>query len=673
MIHKATWLFITVNISLLAIAQTNPTNQWNISSEGGIIRTISAPGCAYEDNIEMSGRRISAIVDYAIDTLGNIKINRKLIWPQLRSLPNSNSPWWQIYRAYTIKEFDDYIAPLVYYEDTLQILPPVKSIRLNGFIEIIHQPLKNGLLIKRHLYPSMNDAFFEEQWHFINSTNEAITIDIAAPSNTIIEKGVNDFYEIKQNWSKTGTQTIQAEETHIATGSICAFEKSKPIISDGSHFKERQAFLQTMDDNLILETPNETINQLFHFSKIRGAESIFDTKLGLVHSPGGGRYYGGFWANDQAEYIGPFFPYLNYPLANEAALNMYRLYLKEINNDYKNIRYSFEMEGDAPINPLDRGDAAMISYGTLQYVLALSDKKVAEELKQLIDWCLEYCHRQLNEEGVVESESDEMEGRIETGSANLSTSTLYYGALELYEGFLQSLDRPQNEIDTFNQRKKSLGIAIENYFGSEISGIQTYKYFKEHTQLRHWICLPLVVGINNRKEGTIDALFNYLWSENGVHVEKNSDNPEVSKIFWDRATLYALRGTFLAGETEKSFEKLKAFSKERLLGKRVPYVVEAYPEGNMAHLSAESGLYCRVITEGMFGIKSTGFNKFTVNPQLPKSWNYMRLKKVAAFGGDIDIEVTRKQEILELSVAQKGNILVRKIIKNGETTEVKVN
>jgi len=638
MIYKATLLFITINISCLTIAQTNLTNQWNISSEGGIIRTISTPGCAYEDNIEMSGRRISAIIDYAIDTLGNIKINRKLIWPQLRSLPNSNSPWWQIYRAYTIKEFDDQISPLIYYKDTLQILPPVKSTRLDGLIEITHQPLKNGLSIKRYLYPSMNNAVFEEQWHFINSTDQVINIDITAPSQTIIQKGVNDFYEIKQDWANTGIQTIQTGETHIITGSIYAYEKDKPITPqtpDRSYLKERQAFLQTINENLILETPNDTINQLFHFSKIRGAESIFDTKLGLVHSPGGGRYYGGFWANDQAEYIGPFFPYLNYPLANEATLNMYRLYLKERNKDYKNIRYSFEMEGDAPINPLDRGDAAMISYETLQYVLALSDRKVAEELKPLIDWCLEYCHRQLNEEGVVASESDEMEGRIETGSANLSTSALYYGALDLYEGFLESLDKPLKEIETFTQRKNSLSKAIESYFGSEINGIHTYKYFKEHTQLRHWICLPLVVGINKRKEGTINALFNYLWSENGVHVEKNSDNPEVSKIFWDRATLYALRGTFLAGETEKSFDKLKAFSAERLLGKRVPYVVEAYPEGNMAHLSAESGLYCRVITEGMFGIKATGFNRFSLTPQLPDSWNFMRSRIGCAFRANI--------------------------------------
>jgi len=29
-----------------------------------------------------------------------------------------------------------------------------------------------------------------------------------------------------------------------------------------------------------------------------------------MHGPGGGRYYAAIWANDQAEYANPFFPFL---------------------------------------------------------------------------------------------------------------------------------------------------------------------------------------------------------------------------------------------------------------------------------------------------------------------------------------------------------------------------
>ena len=43
----------------------------------------------------------------------------------------------------------------------------------------------------------------------------------------------------------------------------------------------------------------------------------------------------------------------------------------------------------------------------------------------------------------------------------------------------------------------------------------------------------------------------------------------------------------------------------RLLGERVPYVVEAFPEYNMRHLSVESALYARTITDGLLNIEFT--------------------------------------------------------------------
>jgi len=183
----------------------------------------------------------------------------------------------------------------------------------------------------------------------------------------------------------------------------------------------------------------------------------------------------------------------------------------------------------------------------------------------------------------------------------------------------------------------------------------------------------LVVGIFDRKDATSEALFDRLWSEEGgVHVEKNSDNPEISKIFWDRGTLYALRGTFLAGATEKSLEKLVEYSEERLLGKRVPYPVEAFPEGSMAHLSAESGLYCRIFTEGLFGIVPTSFNSFSITPRLPESWDEMSLKKIKAFGKDFDIIVRKDDRKLQLFVFnnETNRVVFQKYFQDGAKMEV---
>ena len=148
------------------------------------------------------------------------------------------------------------------------------------------------------------------------------------------------------------------------------------------------------------------------------------------------------------------------------------------------------------------------------------------------------------------------------------------------------------------------------------------------------ISLPLIAGIADRAAGTSAALTGpELMTENGCLTE------QVSDVFWDRATLYALRGIFYTGNPDKALEILHRLSQRRLLGDHVPYAVEAWPEGSQRHLSAESGLYCRVITEGLFGIRPTGLRSFMMNVILPSGWNGMSLQHIRAFGSDFDLKV----------------------------------
>ena len=82
----------------------------------------------------------------------------------------------------------------------------------------------------------------------------------------------------------------------------------------------------------------------------------------------------------------------------------------------------------------DRGDAAMYLYGASLFCLYLGDKEVAAELYGAIKWCAEYCERKKSPEGVIISDSDELEGRFPTdGYANLSTSSLCYGGHQRQE------------------------------------------------------------------------------------------------------------------------------------------------------------------------------------------------------------------------------------------------
>jgi len=647
---------------------------WDIISGHGIsLNASKADNLPYHDNIEMSGKRVSGIIHYSIDTNRQLTISRDIFFPQLRTFIKSSDPAWKVYRAYYNLQYEDDILPNLVVNNKTYVPGEVEKVIINGQLNFKHLQ-QEGLSLTRTIFPSTTQRLFVEQWTLTNVSKK--TAKIYGRNNRIQRKTIG----VKGEYSAIVTSNIK-EEVSLPAGESYTFsigmsaalnDEPEIEILDQEYFNERAQFLTTMRESLILETPNPTLNTLFEFSKIRASESIFESKLGLVHSPGGGRYYVGFWANDQAEYVGPFFPYLGYDVANDAAMNMYNLYTNEIREDYSNIRYSFEIEGDAPINPLDRGDAAMIVYGASQYVLATGDILKARKLWPLIEWCLEYNHRQLNVEGVVKSESDEMEGRIETGAANLSTSSLYYGALSLAMDLAKDLKKPKKLINTYEKRRDALKKSIEAYFGAEVEGLETYKYYEGHNKLRHWICLPLVVQLFDRKEGTVEALFDRLWTDNGVHVEKNNLNQAISEIFWDRGTLYALRGTFLAGATEESIDKLSYFSEKRLLANRVPYVVEAYPEGNMAHLSAESGLYCRVFTEGMFGIVPTGLKTFTCTPRLPKDWDQMALRKIKAFGEDFDIEVSRDGSKVKVKVVSSGKTVFNKSVKSGSNVAIEL-
>lgn len=181
---------------------------------------------------------------------------------------------------------------------------------------------------------------------------------------------------------------------------------------------------------MILETPDDIINTEFEYAKLRASESIFLTRGGYMHGPGGETYYAAIWANDQAEYVNLFFPFLGYNLGNKSALNSFRHFARFMNPEYTPIPSSIIAEGDDIWNGAgDRGDAAMIAYGAARYALSRGQKAEAEELWALIEWCLEYCRLQLLPEGVVASDTDELEGRFPAGKANLCTSTLYYDAL----------------------------------------------------------------------------------------------------------------------------------------------------------------------------------------------------------------------------------------------------
>ncbi|MGN1202920.1 MAG: hypothetical protein ACI4RF_06460, partial [Eubacterium sp.] len=396
---------------------------------------------------------------------------------------------------------------------------------------------------------------------------------------------------------------------------------------------KRKQFVSESQNRLQITAPNENINRMLEFCKIRVSESIFKTKNGLMHAPGGGNFYGALWTNDQCEYANPLFAYLGYPAAKEQSLNCYRLFSAFAKRD-RAIPTSIIACGDGIWNGAgDRGDSSMFLYGLSRYLLSTGDKQRALEFLPSIQAAADYVISNITEDGIVKSDSDELENRFESGKANLSTSCITYDAFISLHYLYKELGN--NELsEKFLSLASRIKSSIESYFGADVEGFKTYKYCNEEKRLRSWICLPLTVGINERKDETVKALQSDSLYKNGAILTRSGE-----KTYWDRSTLYALKGMFYAGEADAAAKMLIKYTDERLLGCHPPYPVEAFPEGNSAQLSAESALYLRIFTEGILGYRPTGFGAFEIKPNLPQAWDYFEIRNMELCGINTDIYI----------------------------------
>lgn len=653
---------IIVLTSLTSMANGQEYRRWQMQANGSI---VWKPGknIPHHDHIEMSGKRISCVLRYGVAADSSFEATRSLVWPMLRTIPNNT------HASLTRRFAPDGLDGVIVNGRPVQN-ERVTSLTLNGTVLV--KSGGAGLAFTREFFSSTDKPAFCEIYSIKNISANLCSIEIPQ-SHQLYEtdpaKGTEGSYTIRIDLLNGGYFNLKANDSINFSIIYSAVKKneSPPIINSGEERNKRLSLVREWWSHLILETPDTVLNREFAFAKIRAAESIYQTKGGPMHGPGGESYYAAIWANDQAEYIGPFFPFLGYDYGNKASLNAYLHFAKFMNKDYKPIPSSIIAEGTDIWNGAgDRGDAAMIAYGAARYALASGDIVQARQLWPLIKWCLEYCRRKLNADGVVSSDTDELEGRFPAGTANLCTSSLYYDALNsaLYLG--KEMGENSRQMGAFRQQAVQLKKSIEKYFGARVEEFETYRYYKENTALRAWICIPLTMGIYERKAGTIEALFSpRLWTQDGLASLAGD------KTFWDRSTLYALRGVLAVGETDKAISFLHDYSTRRLLGDHVPYPVEAFPEGSQRHLSAESGLYCRIFTEGLFGIRPTGLKSFSFIPRLPSSWPQMKLENICAFQKNFTIEVERVSHKIKVTVKEGESTLLTKLTAEGEELRVK--
>ena len=649
---------------LLLFAAAAWSQRWEIRPGGRDIVWKVGSDIPHDDHIEMSGERMAFVLRWGIDPNGAFRQERSLVFPLLRTVPNDTHASLMYRMATDIPSLLGVNGLALQAERVEQVSVDgaltVRSLWGVGKMNVgSARDTKPVPVVEmtRTIFPSRSLPLMCEHYVLRNVGGKPLAVYIPEFSQVVTTdpaKGVAGSYVVRGDLAGSGTFMLVPADSLAFDAVFQAYRSDEePLRPDvAAEYAARMEFVHgCIDANLVLETPDPVIDTEFRYAKLRAAESIIETRGGYMHAPGGESYYAAVWANDQAEYVNPFFPFLGYGTGNESALNSFRHFARFMNPGYEPLPSSIIAEGDDIWNGAgDRGDAAMIACGAARYALARGSRAEAEELWPLIEWCLEYCRRTLTADGVVASDTDELEGRFPTGEANLCTSTLYYDALLSAVPLGRELGVMPAVTARYAAEAGALAKAIDAHFGGEVGGYDTYRYYDGNTLLRSWICMPLIVGLRERCEGTVRALLSpELLTDDGLLTEQGG------ATFWDRSTLYALRGIYNAGYADRATEMLHRYSQRRLLGDHVPYPIEAWPEGSQRHLSAESGLYCRIVTEGLFGIRPAGLRSFDLTPGMPSAWERMSLRRIRAFDADFDISVGREVGgKLRITVMQAG-------------------
>ncbi|MBE6587323.1 MAG: hypothetical protein E7647_02780 [Ruminococcaceae bacterium] len=631
---------------------------WDIENDH-IAWSVKDGQCHFDD-IEMSGLYTDLIVKYGICEDGTLFLSRHCFFPTLRTIPNNTHATYNVL-------FEESGLPCILTDGEKIKERPIKF-TFDGILAV-DCSADCGLLTKHQLFPSTDLGFCLEIVTL--RAQKDVTLEPSSPRDTVYSygRGTKGVYVAKVHHSFPDKITLkEGESFQYAIWLYCDVGLCDSVIPDfaAELEKRRERIASLCDGALVLKSSHPELDVLTRLSKLRAAESIFDTLGGKFHSPGGYSYYAAIWCNDQIEYSGPHFAMTGDETAIEAALNAYRAYMPFMASNYYRLPSSIIAEGyDIWEGAGDRGDGAMYLYGASLFCLLLGDEKVARELYPAIQWCAEYCEKNKTEDGVIYSHCDELEGRFPTDNrANLSTSSLCYGGLRLASRLALSLG-DEDTAKLYTSRADELEEAIEAYFGACLHGFETYRYSKGFDTLRAWICLPLCMGIKTRAEGTLNAMLSpYLWTEEGMLTcEKSEEN--TSDTIWDRSTLYGMKCAYIMGKGDKMNDPLLRYCKKRLLCDRVPYAVEAYPEGGKRHLSGESALFVRIVSEGIFGIVPESLTSFSFDPGNCGGLSDVTLSKIHICGAVFDISVNngswqvyKNGELINSGIADGRRVIV---------------
>lgn len=188
---KRLFLFLLI---LSCIPINYAQQRWKINTDGGITWQVKK-GDVHHDHIEMAGKQIAVVLRYGVDKTGAFELNKSMIWPMLRTIPNNTHG--SLMRRFDWNPLDAMTI------NGRSIEEQVRTITLNGTMEVISDITlgkKNSLSLKRTYLPSTESPSLIEMYEFTNTGTSEVSLEIPTGITTLStnpKQGVAGSYSIK--------------------------------------------------------------------------------------------------------------------------------------------------------------------------------------------------------------------------------------------------------------------------------------------------------------------------------------------------------------------------------------------------------------------------------------------------------------------------------------------
>src|ERR1039457_3632141 len=158
-------------------AQAPDTSRWKIDPDGGITWEVRG-GLPHQDQIEMSGRKVSLILTYGVRENGSPSLTHQLVFPTLRTIPN-----------------DTHVLSYTFAAET------VSAVHIRGLVTIDSAPIQaSGVKLRRTIFPSPTRPLVLEKYTFTNGGTREAEVEVESTQKivrTSAARGVTGEYLIR--------------------------------------------------------------------------------------------------------------------------------------------------------------------------------------------------------------------------------------------------------------------------------------------------------------------------------------------------------------------------------------------------------------------------------------------------------------------------------------------